>query len=236
MSSATNKQAGFSIGIIAVVILLALIIASVGIVVFKKSDRIETATKPSTAASTTPQSAAHMTEPSPTPRDPYAGWKTAKLASEELSFKYPSDWTLKGSADNIAVTSPMSDDHYFEISLITATDPRNIDLNFLGEPQSATMILDLEASYNGLPLYLAASMLPDGRTLGLGLVAASPSAKTSFGIDIAKSVSGKYITMSANLLPVAGNGVVWHPLQTYKDNASYSTVLKIFQSLVSGKN
>lgn len=124
-----NKK-GFS-PVAIIIVAAALLVAGGGLVhqQSKKAGSEKNSINNSMPSDTHPPSAPL---PSAEPSDPYANWKAAKLASEKLSFRYPADWTMKGSADNISVSSPVADNHYFEIGVAVSADTRDVDLNALG--------------------------------------------------------------------------------------------------------
>jgi len=87
-----NNQKGF-----ANVVLIGIIVVLIGVVGYfafvKKSEPVaqQTTPPPTTTQTPTPQ------QPSPTPINETASWKTYKNDTYSFEVKYPSDWTSKGS-------------------------------------------------------------------------------------------------------------------------------------------
>jgi hypothetical protein len=87
------------------VILIVAVLAIVGLAVYQgNSAKNKMASRP------TPTPATSAT---PTPSNPYAGWKTYTSATEKASFKYPADWVKVASlesndpkADSVGYQSP----------------------------------------------------------------------------------------------------------------------------------
>ncbi len=78
---------------IVLVVVIALLMGTVGYFAFvKKSEPVtQQPTLPTTTQTPTPQ------QPSPTPINETANWKTYKNDTYGFEVKYPSDWTSKGS-------------------------------------------------------------------------------------------------------------------------------------------
>ncbi len=221
MRDKSSSTSGFGhIGTLIVIVVLVLVIGA-GMYVFNRnSDK-----KPSTSNNN-----GNPTNNNKTP-DPYEGWKTATLTSPQLTFKYPSDWTVKTTTDgkNIEVQSPASNNHYFTVDLI-AGKAQDVNLNFLGNAPGTTIS---NVTVGGKPMYLVAQTAgSNGTVTGLGLATTQGSSDTSFGVIDPQKTNN--VTMVASLLPVApssnDNGAEY-AMQTYVDHPAYQTVLKIFQSL-----
>lgn len=70
---------------------------------FKKTVKAKTSPSPTPIAkSVTP------TPTTPATNNPYAGWKTATLQYEKLSFQYPANWTLANSSYATGSTNPIN--------------------------------------------------------------------------------------------------------------------------------
>lgn len=177
----------------------------------------------------------------------YAGWTTVRLANEKLSFKYPSGWTLATAPDinnnsdksneNIEVNSPVSNGHYFGITLqagkATAT---GVNLNFLGDA-SGTTVANLSVPGGSQPLYLDAQTISDQNHITCLALATTPGSMnhdTSFGILDSAGKGPHNIVMYACLTPVNATAVdngAEYATQEYTTNPYYQTVIQIFQSL-----
>jgi hypothetical protein len=227
MQSKSPNSKGFGhIGIL-VVIAVLLVVVGAGVYIHRQSN-IKKAASASTQSSSTKSNKDTTTKSVP---DPYEGWKTATLTAPQLSFRYPSGWTVKTAAggNNIEVTSPTSNDHYFAVSLISGKS-QDVNLNFLGKgPGTELESFTVDSQLLHLVAQTAGS---NGSVTGLGLATSPGSADTSFGIiDPQKSNN---VTMVASLTPVSptsSDDGSEYSMQTYTSHASYQTVLKVFQSL-----
>lgn len=99
------NTSGFGfVGVLLVLVVLA-VIGGVGTYVYHKNHKAKTATSTSKSSSNTQ----HNT---PTPVDPYIGWKKYCSPQEKSCFKYPANWTTKDvgatdpAGDGLQLTSP----------------------------------------------------------------------------------------------------------------------------------
>lgn len=218
--SSGNEGFGHVGALLVIIVLVA--VAGAGMYVFSRHD----SKKPASSSNTNKTNDGNNT----TTPDPYEGWKTATLASPQLSFKYPSDWTVQSTPDskNIQVKSPVSDGHYFAISLI-AGKSQDVNLNFLGKAPGTTI---QSLTVDGQNLYLVAQTAGGGNVTGLGLATTPGSTETSFGIIDPHKTNN--VTMVASLMPVSptsSDSGAEYSMPTYTSHAAYQNVVKIFQSL-----
>lgn len=90
--SPLNTKGFGLISVLLAVVVLAIIGGS-GAYVYHKNHKAKTSTTTSSS-----KSSSSTQNNTPTPVDPYAGWKTGTLGSTGLSLKYPSDWTMTDTA------------------------------------------------------------------------------------------------------------------------------------------
>lgn len=161
-----NTQAGFGIVGIVVVIVVLGIIGGLGWVAYNNFVQKPAAKTQSTASSDEKKpSTPAMTA------NPYAGWKTATLVNERITYQYPADWTLtdrsthtpKGTGgcvypgvDNIVLTSPSQ----HQVALMTgvacigSTGAKTFDsipVTALGQKMYITLAAAADRSSNNLP-------------------------------------------------------------------------------------
>lgn len=96
MNGLSKNQKGFSAIETILVLIIVILIAAVGWLVYK--DRRKPAV--TSAKSSTAKSGSAQTKPA----DPYAGWKTYTLTYEKLTFRYPATWTLQDSSASQGLT------------------------------------------------------------------------------------------------------------------------------------
>lgn len=116
-----NNQSGFSALESILILVLISTISFAGWYVWRAKDATEKTLD-------TTNSAADKTTNQQKP-DNYAGWQTATLSREKLSFKYPADWELK-------------DTSYDNSDLVVLTGPNNFTVDIsaggLGKPNADT--------------------------------------------------------------------------------------------------
>jgi hypothetical protein len=128
MGKIKNNETGFSIVEIVLVIVIVALIAAVGVLVYKNHHKKPTATTTNISASKPSTSTTTTTTPTPAPTDPYAGWKTASLQYEQISYKYPNDWTVTDKSG----ASPKSQNActYPGHDLVTLNSPSGTQVTF----------------------------------------------------------------------------------------------------------
>ena len=221
MKSESSHSSGFGHVAALLIIVVLVAVAGAGVYVYNRSHaKKQDATNKTNNGSNTSTSS-----------DPYGGWKTATLTSPQLSFRYPSDWTITTTSDgrNIEVKSPAPNGHYFAVSLSTGKR-QDVNLGFLGNAPG-TKLLDL--TVDGKALYLVAQTTGNnGAVTGLGLATTAGGANTSFGISDPQKTDN--ITMVASLTPItptANDSGAEYSMELYTSHPAYQDVLKVFQSL-----
>ncbi len=135
MNRTANKQSGFSIIEIVLVVLVIGALAAIGLLVYLQ----HTTTKP-TVATNSQQKSTTVTHP---PTDPYQGWQTYCDSTVKACIKYPSDWVASqyGGLENPActeyasLTGPTSKDRGSSPAYIVSIDDLSTpvsDLKILG--------------------------------------------------------------------------------------------------------
>jgi hypothetical protein len=93
------NNSGFSVVETSLVIIIVFLLGAAGWLVYDRNHKpaqVVVATSNKTTSTTT--------TPKTTSSDPYTGWTSASLKYEQLSYKYPSNWTLK----DYSTSSPKS--------------------------------------------------------------------------------------------------------------------------------
>ena len=88
MKQLKKNEHGFSAVELVLVLVIVALIGIVGWMVYKNHNKSTPATTVSETTSTT--------------TNPYAGWKSYTLQYENISFNYPSNWTLKDDSETMA--------------------------------------------------------------------------------------------------------------------------------------
>lgn len=114
-----NKGFGL-LGILIVIIVLAAV-SGAGVYIYHKQHKTKTtAAVTSSKAPSTTKSGGTSAPPASPVQNPYAGWKSATLKYEQITYRYPANWTITDSSasspkgtgcvypgtDNIVLTSP----------------------------------------------------------------------------------------------------------------------------------
>lgn len=91
-----RNQSGFSVVEFLLVVLVVAALAATGFVVYRryKPSSAKNSAVTSTIQTTTQPMSTGTTQPAP---DPYAGWQT--FSDSQVSFRYPSDWTVENNGD-----------------------------------------------------------------------------------------------------------------------------------------
>ena len=95
LNSIRSNTNGFGLTGVLLIVLVLAATAGAGVYAYRRSHKAKTV---STNSSTT--------KPTPRPVDPYAGWKTYTDTTYRYSFRYPADWTLDTTADQVTVLNP----------------------------------------------------------------------------------------------------------------------------------
>lgn len=215
-----NNEAGF--GAVEAVLVLVIVILVVGIGVFAYKHNSKPAAKTTPVASQAAQKNAV---------DPYAGWKTATLKQEKLSFKYPSQWKLTnyGSTqygDDIGLTN--SDG--LSISISTGSGANDFQLPSGGEQD----IFDTPVTFAGRSAWLVSyNGKKDGQVMDTEL----SSQKTIFSngnrnFFKAKNTKGNGSTPALVTVGIS-DGKDMKPLQSgeLKASTSFQQAVKIVDSM-----
>jgi hypothetical protein len=111
ISNNIKNNKGFTLVEVLLLIVVLILVGGLGYLGYKQVNKNSTTSTSSTTASTTKTTAV----------DPYAGWKTGTLKYEKISFKYPSNYTIKDES----IAMPQSSDLcvYPGIDHITLTTP-----------------------------------------------------------------------------------------------------------------
>lgn len=122
---ANNKNdAGFSpVEVVMVVIIIALI-GTVGWLVYKNHNKTNTNNSNAVSAGSSSKS---VQPKASQVVDPYASWKTGTLQYEKITYRYPSDWTVKDQSEAL----PKSQDRctYPGHDLVTLSSPSGAQVN-----------------------------------------------------------------------------------------------------------
>jgi Tfp pilus assembly protein PilE len=110
MKKISKNQKGFSVVEAVLMLVIVVLIAVIGYMVYKNGNKTKTS-----SSNTTVKTTQSSTSKSTTATNPYAGWKQYCSSYEKSCFKYPSTWTFTNSctsstpcdgSDNVGVTSP----------------------------------------------------------------------------------------------------------------------------------
>ncbi len=96
-----SKQLGFAHLVLPIIVAAVVVIGGTGIYVYHRDRRAKATTVNSSASSSGKTS---TTTKTPTITDPYAGWTTASLQYEKMSFKYPSSWQISNTSKDEQAT------------------------------------------------------------------------------------------------------------------------------------
>jgi hypothetical protein len=231
MQKNSSDSKGFAHIVTLVLIVILLGVAGGGVYVYHRNHGEKKHAANNSTGTTNNQNKNSSSKSTTTKPDPYAGWKTATLSSPQLRFRYPADWTVVTGANgkNIEVKSPVSNGHYFDVSLI-AGKPSDVNLSFLGSAPGTTVA---NFTVDNRMLYAVAQTSgTNGAITGIGLATTAGTANTSFGILDSQKVND--ITMVASLTPVtstASDTGAEYSMDTYTAHSSYQDVLKVFRSL-----
>lgn len=109
MGKLQNNESGFSAVEAVLVLVVVMLIGVLGYMVYKDHHKT-TATNPATNSSQTTATGTSSSTKTTTTPDPYAGWKTYTSSIEKITFKYPSDWTVD-TTDQQVSNDPTNSDY-----------------------------------------------------------------------------------------------------------------------------
>ena len=108
MGKLQKNELGFSVVEIVLVVVVIALIGTVGWLIYKNHHKTTTAAV-TTTSSTKPTTSTKTTTTTAT-TNPYSGWKTGTLQYEQISYMYPSNWTLSGSSMSPSQQNVQNDD------------------------------------------------------------------------------------------------------------------------------
>lgn len=130
MGKLQKNQDGFGAVEAVLVLVIVILIGVVGWMVYKNHHKTAmTAANNVTKTATSPTTPA--TTKSTTP-DPYAGWNTYTLKQEKLTFRYPSNWTLKDMSDSNNDFETLSGTNNFQMTVGAGAGVASVTLPFGG--------------------------------------------------------------------------------------------------------
>jgi hypothetical protein len=137
MDKLRNSQSGFGVVEVVLIVVIIALIGLAGWFVYRDHHKttvanttISSSSKPATStstktATTTPTQSAN----------PYAGWDTATLQYEKITYQYPSNWTLQDNSETMA-------DANSSLSPVGCTLNNGQDIVTLTAPSGAFVTLD----------------------------------------------------------------------------------------------
>ena len=122
MSKLTKNEKGFSAIELIMIVVIVVLIGGLGYIVYKNKHQ------PTKVVTVTKTVVAPTKSNTATTKDPYSGWNTTTLKYEQISYKYPTNWTItdKSSAMPKSQNSCIYPGH----DLITLTSPTGTQMNF----------------------------------------------------------------------------------------------------------
>ncbi len=241
------NDSGFSAVEFIMILVIIVLIGTVGYLVYKNHNKTTTPTTTTSTASTTPAKTT-----TPTTVDPYAGWKTATLQYEKITYKYPPNWTVtdKSAAEPKSQNGCTYPGH----DLVTLNSPTGTEVAFNAGQDcfgygGDTSFGSVPVNALGQSLFLAfvspnGPYTPTSPTSACLAQTANPNTEFDFkskNIFLNGTGSGSdpinsfcYIPFNLNNQTIDSNGKSSAPTFTVaqiENSADYSTAKLIFESM-----
>jgi Tfp pilus assembly major pilin PilA len=138
MGKLQKNETGFSVVEVVLVILIVALIGAVGWLVYKNHHKTTVATT-TTASTSKPATSTKTATTTPSqPVNPYAGWDTATLKYEQITYQYPSNWTVTDNStsdacgatpgsDYVILTSPNNEQVILHTGITCVGDQGSVD-------------------------------------------------------------------------------------------------------------
>jgi|GEM_PF-2482381 hypothetical protein len=255
MKKLRSNETGFSAIELVLVIVIVVLIGISGWLVYKNHHKSTLAsTVSSTSTSKTSTKTTTTTKPdttAPTVTNPYVGWATCNDTSDNITFKYPSNWTqsatvagcgtnsVPAGGEGWSLTSPVISNipYVYLLNYNTCPAPAGADLG----TQTVLDVTQLKINPNTPQLYVVAytdnyTNSTNAYSLALTQQKYTTGETVSYVNSCIQMGSGDnafYYEMSAYLTnssqQFANNDS--YTLSNYLNQPDYNNIIKIFQSL-----
>ncbi|HSX07503.1 MAG TPA: prepilin-type N-terminal cleavage/methylation domain-containing protein [Candidatus Saccharimonadales bacterium] len=244
MGKHSANEKGFTVVELILVLMVVALIGAAGFLVYKKHHDKTKATPVATTNTSTTQ-----TKTTPTP-DAYAGWTSCKDATEGLSFKYPSAWSVSGlgtggacttdSEHQLAIYSPQASGtpYFFRVEYFPS---RTSDGVIDGDNGTETILSvhALNVANSKKPLYLVSFNAPGSSSSSdvFEFVLTDQSYTVGQKVDhvvaaSSQKVGGNHYQLTANLVTSKDQQYLGqYTLAQYQAQPDYNNIVKLFESL-----